>query len=88
MDGGTDGRRADCAHTYRKTPRHPCQTMHARARGFCKKRDLAAGLGVMLLGWATNATQTANYAKKKYRDIMPLFAPRITCMPNYATSGE
>ena len=24
--------------------------MHARARGFCKKRDLAAGLGVMLVG--------------------------------------
>ena len=22
--------------------------MHARGRGFCKKRDLAAGLGVML----------------------------------------
>eukprot|EP01043_Picozoa_sp_COSAG02_P075297 COSAG02_NODE_15459_length_1169_cov_1.216822_1_plen_22_part_10 len=22
--------------------------MHARARGFCKKRDLVAGLGVML----------------------------------------
>ena len=24
--------------------------MHARGRGFCKKRDLAAGLGVMLVG--------------------------------------
>jgi hypothetical protein len=24
--------------------------MHARARGFCKKRDLAAGLDVMLVG--------------------------------------
>ena len=24
--------------------------MHARARGFCKKRDLVAGLGVMLVG--------------------------------------
>jgi hypothetical protein len=38
--------------TYRKTPRHPCHPMHthARARGFCKKRDLAAGLGVMLVG--------------------------------------
>ena len=37
-------------HTYRKHRRHPCQTMHARGRGFCKKRDLAAGLGVMLVG--------------------------------------
>ena len=40
----------------RRTPmlntgaRHPCTTMHARGRGFCKKRDLAAGLGVMLVG--------------------------------------
>ena len=25
-------------------------SMHARGRGFCKKRDLAAGLGVMLVG--------------------------------------
>ena len=37
-------------HTYRKHRRHPCITMHARGRGFCKKRDLAAGLGVMLVG--------------------------------------
>ena len=37
-------------HAYRKHPRHPCTTMHSRARGFCKKRDLAAGLGVMLVG--------------------------------------
>jgi hypothetical protein len=29
---------------------HPCNPMHARARGFCKKRDLAAGLDVMLVG--------------------------------------
>ena len=38
------------AHTYPKHRRRPCQTMQFRARGFCKKRDLAAGLGVMLVG--------------------------------------
>ena len=31
-------------------PRHPCKPMHSRARIFCKKRDPAAGLGVMLVG--------------------------------------
>eukprot|EP01043_Picozoa_sp_COSAG02_P030204 COSAG02_NODE_1918_length_10386_cov_16.728492_4_plen_106_part_00 len=29
---------------------HGAAAMHARARGFCKKRDLVAGLGVMLVG--------------------------------------
>eukprot|EP01043_Picozoa_sp_COSAG02_P068497 COSAG02_NODE_11399_length_1731_cov_1.537990_2_plen_154_part_01 len=41
---------ARAPHAYLKTPRHPWPTMHARGRGFCKKRDLAAGLGVMLVG--------------------------------------
>ena len=37
-------------HTYAKTPMHARPTMQMTARAFCKMRDLAAGLGVMLVG--------------------------------------
>lgn len=37
-------------HTYIKEPMHAGPPMQMTARAFCKKRDPAAGLGVMLVG--------------------------------------
>ena len=36
--------------SYSKTPMHAVSPMQMTARAFCKLRDLAAGLGVMLVG--------------------------------------
>ena len=41
--------RGGAAHTLIKEPMHAVPPMHARGRGFCKMRGLAAGLGVMLV---------------------------------------
>ena len=38
-----------CTPTVKRRGIRPCTAMQFRARGFCKKRDLAAGLGVMLV---------------------------------------